>query len=131
MFIGLEHIIVGSAASVIATLIIIQRLFKNKITLMELQKKYEIDMIKVKKREGRKDKQVAAEINTKPPRSILDQVKGLDKNKIQDILSYLQEDQELDLGNGTLEDILSNPIIKKLADQYLNAEKKETSNLLR
>lgn len=63
---------------------------------MELKKKYEIELYKLKKRESRKDKQLASTIKTKPESSLLELAKGLDKDKIGNILEVLQGDDEGD-----------------------------------
>jgi len=99
-------IIVGGIISLISSLIIIQRLFNNKIALMELRKQYEIDLLKLKKREGRRDKKLAAEINVKPPTSTLEKIQGLDMGKINNILDMVQgRDYDTGEGGGLLDNI--------------------------
>lgn len=102
----------------------------NKEKNMELKKKYEIELFKLKKRESRKDKRLASTINTKPESSLLDLAKNIDSNKIGGILEALQgkddyEDEQDEMLGGIGDIIAKNP---DLVQSFLGGLSKKKDN---
>jgi len=93
---------------------------------MDLKKKYEIELYKLKKRESRKDKKLASTINTKPESSIPELLQGIDKDKISGVLDLLQggdDDDDDELGGiGSI--IKNNPELVNSFLSGLNTNKK-------
>jgi len=102
---------------------------RNKEKNMELKKKYEIELYKLKKRESRKDKKLASTINTKPESSIPELLQGLDKDKISGVLDLLQggdEDDYEDDSLGGLGGIIKNN--PELVNSFLSGLSKPKKN---
>ncbi len=93
---GGEMIVVSliTTLGMIFSLVLLQR---NKERMLELNKKYQIEILKLKKREGRKDKKLVAELNPEPPTSLIDSVKGIDLGKVKGLLDMVQgKDYDID-----------------------------------
>jgi hypothetical protein len=65
---------------------------------LEWKKDYEKSMLQLKKREGRKDKKLAAEINISPPAGKMDTIKNLigslDNPAIQQLISQVSKNDD-------------------------------------
>jgi len=132
----MEMIIVAIISS-IAGLIGLVYLDKSFYRRLQWKQDYERSMLKLKKREARKDKKLASTINTTPPATKTDTIKGLlgalDNDTVQGLISRFsdrddyEEDNELD---GLINFAKNNP---ELVDGFLkglNKGKKKDDNLL-
>jgi len=121
-----------SSAMFLIGLFILQR---NKEQTLKINKEYELELIREKAKQNRKNKKVSAELvqhNTKAPRSIFEQLKGLDTNKIRNIIDMLQgSDYEIEgEGDNLLDGLMgfaqNNPdVVQGLLEGLNNPKKKD------
>lgn len=130
----MELIIVAliSTAGFLIGLIYLDKSFYRRL---QWKKNYEESMIKLKKKEARKDKKIAAEIRTKAPAGagdILTMIKNMDRDKLSDIMGFLSgEEEELPSGiGGMIEEFISkNPeLAMSFLQGFLNKGKEEQSD---
>jgi len=92
------EIVLATFISGVMAIISIFLLQRNKEKTMLIRMQYEKEMLQLKKKEGRKDKKLAATIQTKAPTSILDSIKGIDLDKVKGIIDMVQGDDYQDGG---------------------------------
>jgi len=131
------EIVVASTISSAMFLIGLFILQRNKEQTLKINKEYELELIREKAKQNRKNKKVSAELvqhNTKAPRSILDQLKGLDTNKVKSIIDMLQgDDYEVDSDNNLLDGLMgfaqNNPEVVQGLLEGLNTPKKKDGDI--
>jgi len=107
---------------------------------LQWKKTYEEDLLKLKKREGRKDKKLAATINTAPPMDKIDTIKNLvgslDNPLIQSLIKNAgggspadeYDEPEEDIAGTLLRLAKENPdVVKGLADGFLKGKQTENT----
>lgn len=122
-----EMIILGllSVSTSIITLLLMQR---NWIMRQQILHSYDLELIKLKKREGRKDKKLAATLPDKHKRGAIDSLRSLDLEKVGGILDFLSKDDEED--NSGILDVVGrvvneNPdLVQGLIDGFGGGKKK-------
>ena len=108
--------IIAVIGNIVGAAYILQKMQHNKMQWLEAKQDYEKDLFQLKKKESRKDKKLAATINTTAPKTKIEGAKDivdlLQNPAVKDIIDTLKGGAESEEENDILTDLLKNPAIQ-------------------
>jgi hypothetical protein len=123
MNIGIEVLLVGLIGSTIATLITLERWNRLRIKYLQVKQDYELRRFKLGKRYKLKENQVP----NRPRENLLDSLRGIDLDKIHDLLDAVQGNTDTDESDA-LANIVNNPTVMKIIEGYMGGNQAGKKN---
>ena len=125
-------VLAGGILSIISTILIFTLNQKNWVTRFTIKTGYEKEMLKLKKKEARTDKKLAAKIKTSAPAigvgDWINKLKGINPDMILPFLDYIQgsaEEKPAGIADGLFEFAEKNPELVQSFLEGLGTKKQE------